>query len=329
MTAQTRHSHCVYFGDHVHRYQSGVCKCGAEKRHILHVKPCKWCGRPFQMTVRTQECCKRSCANELRKYKGELQTSSVCRNCGESYVRRHSLGSKQKDNGGQLYCSRCCAAAVRFAEVFCRDWFTKPTQPSWRECKRCGNAFLLKDRPGGLYCSTECRIEDQYKPRELTSGTCARCGKSFLRTAGAMFCSTRCRRIAHKGDHAARARKRGLPYEHINSVKVFERDNWICQICGEKTDKTLIGTRHDLAPELDHITALCLSGSSTYDNVQCTCRKCNREKGRDEHRQWCDSKLSRPKLSRPKLSRADAMLAAQAKARALVAIAQRNYGRGM
>jgi hypothetical protein len=35
----------------------------------------------------------------------------------------------------------------------------------------------------------------------------------------------------------------------------------------------------DTAPELDHIIPLASGGAHVWDNVQCTCRKCNGEKG--------------------------------------------------
>lgn len=76
-----------------------------------------------------------------------------------------------------------------------------------------------------------------------------------------------------------RARIRGLPFESIDPLKIFERDKWICHICKKKTPKKLRGTFDDKAPELDHIVTLADGGSHTYSNVACSCRKCNQKKG--------------------------------------------------
>jgi 5-methylcytosine-specific restriction endonuclease McrA len=52
---------------------------------------------------------------------------------------------------------------------------------------------------------------------------------------------------------------------------VFERDGWVCGICGD-----------DVEPDdasLDHIVSMSNGGSHTYDNVQCAHTACNVRKG--------------------------------------------------
>jgi hypothetical protein len=255
------------------------------------------CEAEFTRTHRGHAYCSKACAHSAQR-----SPKRVCENCHRVYQPSHR-GSR---NAGapQVYCSKVCVAAAQWAKGFCAKYVAARNAQTWRECKQCRGAFLLK-RANASFCSVGCQQEHvresyHYHPRELTLGSCARCGKEFLRNGNARFCSVRCNKRNHSGKHAARAKRRGLPYEHISPVKVFERDNWICQICGELTDKTLIGTRHDLSPELDHVLAIGLGGSSTYDNVQCTCRKCNREKGRDEHRMF---------VARGGLSRVDRRMA--------------------
>jgi 5-methylcytosine-specific restriction endonuclease McrA len=65
----------------------------------------------------------------------------------------------------------------------------------------------------------------------------------------------------------------------VNPIKVFERDGWRCGVCGKKTPKRWRGTTKDNAPELDHRISMGIGGGHTYENCQCACRKCNREKG--------------------------------------------------
>jgi 5-methylcytosine-specific restriction endonuclease McrA len=67
--------------------------------------------------------------------------------------------------------------------------------------------------------------------------------------------------------------------EQINRIKIFERDKWVCQLCGRKTLKSKIGTWHERAPEVDHIIPVSKKGRHARQNVHCTCRACNSKKG--------------------------------------------------
>lgn len=58
---------------------------------------------------------------------------------------------------------------------------------------------------------------------------------------------------------------------HFSKRSVFERDNDICQYCGEK----VTGRRQTL----DHVLPLCQGGKDTYENTVCACMTCNNKKG--------------------------------------------------
>jgi 5-methylcytosine-specific restriction endonuclease McrA len=101
-------------------------------------------------------------------------------------------------------------------------------------------------------------------------------------------CSSKCKQIAVKkrkqndariGKAVRRARSKGAQCESVNPFKVFDRDNWVCQLCGIKTPKSKRASIDDDAPELDHIIPLSRGGSHSYINTQCACRRCNQSKG--------------------------------------------------
>jgi hypothetical protein len=75
-----------------------------------------------------------------------------------------------------------------------------------------------------------------------------------------------------------RARKITTQVEKINPIIIFERDNWICGICGEPVDMELVG-KNPMAKSLDHIIPLSRGGSHTVDNVQLAHFSCNMRKG--------------------------------------------------
>ena len=154
-------------------------------------------------------------------------------------------------------------------------------------CEICGELFTSMMAEARM-CSTKCRsnaywlrVAPQiYEPRE-----CKECGKMFAPGYGdqrIVYCSILCGgRYARKQiptNARKRARHYGVEYEHINLRKVFDRDGWCCQICGRKTPQSMRGKLKPTAPELDHRVPMSNGGGHLYSNVQCACRRCNRDK---------------------------------------------------
>ena len=77
--------------------------------------------------------------------------------------------------------------------------------------------------------------------------------------------------------NARRAAKKGSQNEvFLNSV-VFERDGYVCGLCGKKIDKRTKNP-HPKSASLDHIIPISLGGSHTLNNVQCAHLGCNLSK---------------------------------------------------
>ncbi|GAB2767869.1 hypothetical protein GCM10027090_41530 [Sinomonas soli] len=69
-----------------------------------------------------------------------------------------------------------------------------------------------------------------------------------------------------------------MEYEPIDPVKVFERDGWICGICGGAVDSALVYP-DPLCASLDHRIPWTDGGSHLMENVQCSHLVCNLRKG--------------------------------------------------
>lgn len=61
-------------------------------------------------------------------------------------------------------------------------------------------------------------------------------------------------------------------------IAIYERDQWVCQLCHEPTDRNA-GKNDDLAPSLDHIVPRSLGGTHDEDNLRTTHRICNIKRG--------------------------------------------------
>lgn len=75
-----------------------------------------------------------------------------------------------------------------------------------------------------------------------------------------------------------RARLLGVEFEDFKYEEIFERDGWVCQICGHQIDPA---TKHSdpRSASLDHIIPISKHGPHTRVNVRLACLGCNSSKG--------------------------------------------------
>lgn len=69
----------------------------------------------------------------------------------------------------------------------------------------------------------------------------------------------------------------GGKYGVVNRFEVFERDGWVCQLCGEPVDPDLKGPDPRCA-SLDHIVPLSWGGDHSMENCQLAHLSCNSSK---------------------------------------------------
>lgn len=85
-------------------------------------------------------------------------------------------------------------------------------------------------------------------------------------------------------DMVARAEKWGVEIELVIAREVFERDRWICHLCGEtipellRTTRVLGGTHEPLSPVIDHVIPLSKGGPHTMENCRAAHWTCNARK---------------------------------------------------
>lgn len=213
----------------------------------------------------------------------------ICKHCGKPY--------KPKRKGRNTFCSRDCSFAHQKQQK--EERLRQEQEANVRQCVMCGEAFIAKN--GKHCCSDEC---DKAKARvaarayaekahtnNLTNRACKCCGIIFAPAYGVKrraFCSHVCARKYLKKTHGSgnrsdqnrrrRAREKATQVDLFKADEIYERDNWICQICGKRVSATL-RYPNQMSASLDHIIPLSLGGTHTKDNTQLAHFKCNTAKG--------------------------------------------------
>jgi 5-methylcytosine-specific restriction endonuclease McrA len=160
-----------------------------------------------------------------------------------------------------------------------------------RTCLVCDVRFVRPGAKQGLplkYCSAECRdVGYRYGDER----PCPTCGNMFRpkKWSGQQVCSMSCRRHPEAriypsrkekvsaSDDRRRAQKFGAGYERFWRRSIYERDGWICGICGLPVDRSEQPDMH-LRPSLDHVVPLSKGGAHSRSNVQCAHWICNSRK---------------------------------------------------
>lgn len=170
---------------------------------------------------------------------------------------------------------------------------------SIRECATCGRLFWWgSGHPyGGRHCCRAC-VPPPRKKRPKVS--CLDCGVSM--PFGARRCppcaaiyraSTQSEEAKQKRKVAARkadrerfgkywrgkARAYGAHYEKVDRTKIFDRDDWICYLCGRPVPRGLLrDCRAKDAPTIDHVVPISKGGAHAAHNIRLAHRGCNSRK---------------------------------------------------
>lgn len=269
---------------------------------------CIVCGEGFHPKNKVAKCCGPACRlrqrHLTRSANARLRNVRTCERCGCRFQRRNPSGKARKGLVQEgRFCSRVCSAAA--IRVYASSSEAKRadnnrqrakrglrpigTPPPELACVVCDSIFTPRSLAARL-CSEECKRRHartaavSADTADRTPRPCAECAHPFSPVYGdkrRTYCSKRClkRAASRIGKAARRSKLRQTVIEPVNPTKVFDRDNWQCQLCGVDTPRKLRGSIDPSAPEMDHIVPVSKGGAHTYVNVQCCCRRCNAFKG--------------------------------------------------
>lgn len=169
----------------------------------------------------------------------------------ESVRKRRNKQARQKYQEAVL---KGNSPSLRKRKTSESDWAT--------ECKHCEGPI---DVPSARrkYCSKKCVSEAKnIRKREYR--------KSWSDYELSLQYST----------HKRRAISYGVLYERFDRYEIFERDNWVCGICGNRVEQQFEHP-HPMSASLDHVVPMSKGGHHSPDNTQCSHLDCNLRKGVD------------------------------------------------
>lgn len=205
----------------------------------------------------------------------------TCPGCG------HEIRPGRRERNRKIWCSEACRLwRYRYPDG--------PPRPTAGQCAACGQAIRGR-RVSARYCSSACAASarpKQVRPRKpRTTDACLVCTADITHTrADCTTCSKACRTklehlraggrtpAAKDADLRRRARNALVPTEYFRHLDVFERDGWVCQICGRAVDPALVHP-HPMSKSLDHIVPISKGGTHAASNAQLAHLRCNIVKG--------------------------------------------------
>ncbi|MEV5765664.1 HNH endonuclease signature motif containing protein [Micromonospora sp. NPDC052213] len=160
---------------------------------------------------------------------------------------------------------------------------TNEQQHAQRECRHCGGS--MEGKPArAIYCTRRCKEKAAARRNVTERNARHRDSRKAWKKAHRKTDAGKDARWAEMAKRRARAH--GAPVvELVKRRDVFERDGWICLLCGEPTLRET-GTDPRSA-SVDHTVPLADGGSHTYDNAVTAHLACNvwekRTKSLDEY----------------------------------------------
>lgn len=281
---------------------------------------CTFCGKEFQQEHGNQIYCSERCREDQKNMLRRIRRA----NEGKTYspIRSHSgiktieyiqnrvntksskmiyLGGYTNDQGKiYIMCSDCGNVFSRSTRIL------RPSSQKTIQCDYCNNLLLTikaNEKQTELQEAEErkARIKAERELQKILSHyrICKRCGKQFQADRNQVYCSKLCykRQANSDKEHLRRIRIKSKPHDTISLELLYKRDNGKCWICNRlcdwndkyiKNGAQVTGQNH---PSIDHVVALSIGGTHTWDNVRLAHMKCNTDKSNKIYIAGTDSQL--------------------------------------
>ena len=253
------------------------------------MRQCERCGAGFEPSNQNRGSTQRFCTPKCRIRAGQVRKeqrdafkqgqTANCPQCKDDFVIAPGMGRTRR------FCSDKCSQRFGYLTLI------KKTET--RTCQCCYGIFVAIPSRRDRYCSKFCRgfmqevwprpvKRPSYEPRpdglECDEASCTR--PVIARGICATHYNKRKRQNNPGKEPSSAFRKRakqwGVGYEPVDRFKVFERDEWICQLCLKPVDPLTTDSRWRAS--LDHVMPMSKGGAHTYANLQLAHVSCNSRK---------------------------------------------------
>jgi 5-methylcytosine-specific restriction endonuclease McrA len=204
-------------------------------------------------------------------------STKVCSKCKVEKNTSEFHKNRSRDDGLQHYCKMCQSfmQKVYYNPENSKAYYlaNRDRINAVRRAYVARNKEKISERHKAYYIANRDKLIDQVKTYNATNKDRKKeYAKEYVKTEKGA--SSR-RKANSKARPRRRALKRGANIESFSPIEIFERDGYICQLCGIKTRPDFKSQYHPKRPELDHIIPLSIGGDHSMVNTQCLCRHCN------------------------------------------------------
>lgn len=152
----------------------------------------------------------------------------------------------------------------------------KTREPKVKICLYCGVHYT---KGGSSYCCDGHRYaawfgHERFKP---SIKSCIYCGEEFETTTSNQICCCQ-KHTKYLRNTLKRLRMYGGQRSPYSREWIYERDNYICYICGHPLDTTTLAPS-DYSPSIDHVVPIARGGNDDEFNVRAAHFRCNTLKG--------------------------------------------------
>lgn len=243
-------------------------------------------GTPRKITdEQLVECCKTMTRKEIAS-KFNMHVSRVDARMYKLGI--HAVKEALNEKSAEWHWTQGCADMVERCQNGRFDLVEFKRNRIRIRCRECGDVIersrcvVRRNNVQCAYCNQTREARAALIKMLSSIKKCPVCGSMFIANSSCQkYCSRKCRNKekSKARGYRSRARKYGVKYEiGITLKKVCERDNGICQICGEPVDwndHSWNGSFGPDYPTIDHVLALANGGGHTWDNVQLAHAMCN------------------------------------------------------
>jgi hypothetical protein len=189
--------------------------------------------------------------------------------CSKHYTRWHkTVGTGFKKRQGAALTEKTCAQCK---ETKSTAEFYSLGQTYCADCQRSNkrSTYVATNLPLPACFCVECG--EKFRPWRRTTYTCSDACSDMRR-----------RRFNRIEAPVSRALRKLAQVEVVDPAVVFDRDDWICQLCHTDIPREAVWP-DVMSATMDHIKPLSVGGEHSYANCQASHFKCNASKGAKYH----------------------------------------------